>query len=415
MPRNRAILAVLFVLLGLPGNIQGDVVTDWNEVFLRAIQNETTHPCLASRNLAILHIAIFDAVNAVGQTHQPYCFNAQGVAGASVEGAAATSAHRVAVQLYPSLRADFDALLTKSLVGITNELARTHGIRLGQQAAEAILTIRRDDGASTTVPYIPSDEPGRWRRTPPLLRPPELPQWRFVTPFAMTNITRFRPAGPPALDSAIYAKDVNQVKVIGAMNSTNRTQEQTQIARFWSDFSYTVTPPGHWNDIARSIVRNRKLSLEENARVFALLNIAMADAAIVCWDAKYQYDFWRPVTAIQQGDRDGNPDTDADRQWESLLPTPPFPEYPSGHSTFSGTAAAVLAQVFGSDHVSFTVGCDALPEVMRSYESLSACAEEIGMSRIYGGIHFHSADMDGRKAGAALGKYVATTQLLPVK
>ena len=183
--------------------------------------------------------------------------------------------------------------------------------------------------------------------------------------------------------------------------STNRTAGQTLIARFWSDFSYTVTPPGHWNQIAQNVATNHGLSLEQNARLVALLNLALADAGIAVWDAKYVYNFWRPVTAIQQADTDDNPDTMADPDWMPLLNTPAFPEFISGHSTFSAAAATVLGRFFGRDGVPFTVGSDSVPGVLRSYASFAAAAEEIGMSRIYGGIHFHSADLDGRKIGAA--------------
>src|SRR6185503_21247286 len=161
--------------------------------------------------------------------------------------------------------------------------------------------------------------PGAWRRTPPFFRPPELPQWSYVAPFALTNGAQFRPPGPPPLNSSRYAADVNQVRELGGLNSTNRTAEQTFIARFWSDFSYTVTPPGHWNQIAQNVATNRPGTLAENARLFALLNLAMADAGIAVWDAKYIYNFWRPVTAIQQADTDGNPETEADPNWTPLL------------------------------------------------------------------------------------------------
>lgn len=393
-------------------SVFADVVTDWNKVFLQAVRNETTPPCLASRNLAILQIAIYDAVNAVTRSYQPYCFKTQADGENSPEVAASAAAHQVAVSLFPSRQADFDALLRNTLAAITNEVAKANGVRLGKQAANAILALRRDDGAGTTVPYIPSDEPGRWRRTPPFFRPPELPQWRLLKPFAMTNHTQFRPPPPPALDSAGYAADVNEVKRLGGTDSTERTSEQALIAQFWSDFSYTATPPGHWNDIARAVTLSRKLALEDSARLFALLNIAMADSAIMCWDAKYAYDYWRPVTGIQQAARDGNAATEADADWTPLLPTPAHPEYPSGHSTFSGTAAAVLASYFGTDEVDFAVGCDLLPGVTRRFKSFQVAAEEIGQSRIYAGIHFQSACRNGLVAGRELGEYVASNRLL---
>lgn len=411
MRRN---FAILTALLTLPGIVCGDAVTDWNQAFLRAVQNETTPPCLASRNPAILHIAIYDAVNAVTRTHQPYCFKGQADGEVSLEAAASGAAHQVAIFLYPSRGADFDTLLTNSLRGVTNETSRAIGLQLGRQAADAILALRSDDGASTTVAYIPSNTPGRWRRTPPFFRPPELPQWRLLKPFAMTNTAQFRPAPPPALDSPRYAEELNEVKRLGGLSRTERTAEQTQIAHFWSDFSYTVTPPGHWNDIARDITSKRKPSLVETARLFALLNIATADSAILCWDAKYEYDFWRPVTAISRADEDGNAATVAVMDWLPLLPTPAHPEYPSGHSTFSGAAAAVLTSVIGSEDVSFSVGCDALPGVNRSYENLWTCAKEISMSRIYGGIHFLSAGANGLKAGRLTGEFVVGSHLQPL-
>jgi len=277
-----------------------------------------------------------------------------------------------------------------------------------------LLSARQSDGASTTATYIPTYNPGDWQRTPPFFRPPDLPQWPEVTPFTMTNGAQFRPAGPPPLTSGQYTRDYNLTKDYGSLNSTNRTAEQTVIARFWSDFNNTVTPPGHWNAVAENISTNYALSLVQNARLFALLNLAMADAGIAAWDAKYKYNSWRPVTAIQQADLDGNPDTLNDTNWFPLLTTPPFPEYISGHSTFSGAASTILALVLHSNDVPFTPGSDALPGVTRYYTNLALAADEIGMSRIYAGIHFLSADFDGLATGRALADYVAQNFLIPV-
>ena len=431
-------LAALSLTL-LPAAARADAVTDWNAVFLRAVRNETTPPPLAARNLAILHVAIFDGVK--GCTLEiEHCGGKSSVPSpvrnpanpepnvarlskveiglhstlesrATAEAAATAAAHRIALHLYPGRKAEFDALRMKSLAAIEDTDAKTAAVTAGEKAAEAVLASRAADGATTTVPYIPSAEPGRWRRTPPNFRPPEMPHWRFVTPFAIPNAAQFRPPPPPALDCARYAEDLNEVKRLGGKDSKERTEEQKLAARFWSDFSYTVTPPGHWNEIARHVALERKLPLAENARLFALLNMAMADAAIVCWDAKYTYDSWRPVTAIHQADTDGNDATAADAAWEPLLPTPSHPEYPSGHSTFSGAASAVLAHFFGADEVKFTIGCDALPGVTRSYAGFRAAAEEIGMSRVYGGIHFPSANKEGLKAGRAIGEFVVARHL----
>lgn len=195
---------------------------------------------------------------------------------------------------------------------------------------------------------------------------------------------QFRPSGPPPLTSRRYAADFNQVKELGAIDSRTRTAEPSLIARFWSDFSYTATPPGHWNQIAAIIAESRGSTLAQNARLFALLNIVMADAGILCWDAKCLYDFWRLITAIRAADTDENPGTEPDPDWNSFLSAPPFPEYTSGHSTFSKAASVVIGLFFGADDIPFTVGNDTLPVISRSYSSLAAAADECGMSRICG-------------------------------
>ncbi len=411
--RRRTVVLVVAVLMHCLA-ARADIITDWNTVLLAAIKNESTSPPLASRNLAIVHAAIFDAVNAIERRYDSYLFSPNPPPGASPGAAAIGAAHECLIRLYPSQVALFDTTLSRNLAAIPASQTREDGLTLGRFVALLTLAWRSSDGSSTTVPYIPGTAPGDWRRTPPFFRPPELPHWPYVIPFAMTNSAQFRSAGPPSLTSTQYTRDFNLVKDLGALNSTSRKAEQTTIARFWSDFSFTVTPPGHWNQIAQNGATNRAGTLIENARLFALLNLAVADAGIACWDAKYAYNFWRPVTAIQQAANDGNDDTDADPNWTPLLTTPSFPEYVSGHSTFSAAAAGVLASFFGTDRISFTVGSDAMPGVFRSYESFEEAAEEIGMSRIYGGIHFLSADLNGLEAGQQLGRYVMQNYLRPV-
>jgi membrane-associated phospholipid phosphatase len=213
----------------------------------------------------------------------------------------------------------------------------------------------------------------------------------------------------------MYAFDFNLTKEVGDLNSATRTAEQTTIARFWADGAGTVTPPGHWNVIARELAISRGLSPAENARLFALLNIAEADAAICAWDAKYADNFWRPVTAIRAADTDGNPATDPNPAWTPLLATPPFPECTSGHSTFSGAAATVLARFFGSDAIPFVTTSEDLPGVTRSFSSFWEAAQEAGISRIYGGIHFMTANHLGLSSGARIGSYVMDNFLAPSK
>jgi hypothetical protein len=268
------------------------------------------------------------------------------------------------------------------------------------------------DGSNTQVPYIPSSTPGQWRRTPSFFRPPADPHWRYVDLFALPEVEAFLPPPPPALGSAQYAADLNEVKLLGGHDSTARTAEQSQIAVFWSDFSYTATPPGHWHEIAAAIARERGLPVAETARLLALLSIAQADAAIVTWESKYRHNLWRPVTAIQRADEDGNPETAADPTWMHFLSAPPFPEYTSGHSTFSKASAQVLTHFFGTDAITFTARSDALPGVTRVFHSLAACADEVGMSRIYGGIHFQFANREGKRSGARIADFVTANYFL---
>jgi membrane-associated phospholipid phosphatase len=229
----------------------------------------------------------------------------------------------------------------------------------------------------------------------------------------MRSGEQFRPPPPPALSSAGYVTSFQEVKALGAAASTTRTPEQTQIALFWADGDGTVTPPGHWNRIAQAVAVARGNSLAGNARLFALLNIALADAAVVAWDCKYKYDLWRPVTAIRCADLTGNPDTAVDPDWTPLIKTPPFPSYTSGHSTFSSAAAAVLANFFGTDALPFATTSEDLPGVTRSFGRFSAAAEEAGMSRIYGGIHWSFDNSAGLTSGRDLGDYVSRHFLLP--
>jgi len=400
-------------MLILPVTGRTDVIAEWSGLALQAIRNESSTPPLAARNLAIVHIAIYDAVNSIEQGNEPYLLDSSELFDASLTAAAVSAAYWSLSFLYPSHEALFDDAFDRYLAETPANMARENGINIGAEAAFTILGWRDSDGSSTTVPYIPLFDPGAWQRTPPTFRPPELPQWPYVTPFVMTDGGQFRPDGPPSLSSTQYTRDFLLTKILGGLDSTNRTAEQTLIARFWSDFSFTVTPPGHWNQIAQNVATNHGNTLAQNARLFALLNIAMADAGIVSWDAKYAYNFWRPVTAIREADTDGNPDTEIGPSWTPLLNTPPFPEYTSGHSTFSGAAAAILAAFYGTDHIPFTVGSDTVSGVLRCYDSFEAAAEEIGMSRIYGGIHFLSADLDGLEAGREVGEFVFHNVLRP--
>ncbi|HVR37145.1 MAG TPA: vanadium-dependent haloperoxidase, partial [Methylomirabilota bacterium] len=275
-----------------------DPVLTWNALLLETIRAENSPPTLASRNLAILHASMYDAVNSIERTHQPYRWLLPPDGEASVDAAAVGAAHLVLVVLYPSARARFDEAYVDFLATTPAAPSRTNGLELGRLIGALTVDSRNADGATTEVPYIPSDAPGQWRRTPPDFRPPLDPHWGLVEPFCVPDVEPYVPPGPPSLDGAAYAEDLNQVKSLGDANSLMRTSEQDTIAVFWSDFSYTITPPGHWQEIAATLARNRGNTLHENARLFALVSLAQADAAIVAWESKYRYNFWRPVTAI---------------------------------------------------------------------------------------------------------------------
>jgi membrane-associated phospholipid phosphatase len=280
--------------------------------------------------------------------------------------------------------------------------------------AQEVLALRRHDGADQVVPSTIGTEPGEWQPTPPAYQQqPALPQWPQVTPFTMTSGSQFRPPAPPPLTSAEYTASFNEVKALGAKDSAVRTEDQTQIALFWINGPGTATPPGHWNEVAQVVAESQGNSLVENARLFALLNLAVADAGIVSWDAKYAYDLWRPVTAIRAADLDGNADTVADPDWTPFIVTPPFPAYTSGHSTFSAAAAAALADFFGRDDIAFTLRSETPDATDRSFASFADAAWESGVSRIYGGIHWNFDNVQGLATGEALGHFVVAHYLRP--
>lgn len=387
--------------------ITGSPVAAWNEQALDAIRATATPPPRASRALAILHAAIHDAHNGIERDYRQYLVTENRPnANTSTAAAIAAAAHDVLVNLFPTRATQFADEQAAQLAPVPIGPSRTRGVEWGQTVAATLLAARASDGSSAIVTYTPGTGPGFWRPTPPAFAPALLPQWGDVAPFGVRPIETFVPKAPPALHTAKYAAEVAEVQSIGSATSTTRTADQTEIARFWANGAGTATPPGHWNQIARLIVAQTGLSVGEEARLLALLNMAMADAAVVSWNAKYEFNYWRPVAAIREADTDGNPLTVADPTWTPLLVTPPFPEYTSGHSTFSGAAAAVLKAFFGTDDIAFIAESDDVPGVFRSYPSFSAAAAESGMSRIYGGIHFMSANRFGLSSGNRVGKSV---------
>src|SRR5262249_24182240 len=255
-----------------------------------------------------------------------------------------------------------------------------------------------------------------WRPTPPAFGPPQAPQWPGAPPFPLPSASQFRPPPPPALTSAEYTAAFNEVKELGALDSPTRTADQTEAALFWQG---VVTPNtgtlAQWNGVAQQVAAAQRTSLVDNARLFALLNLAAADTRLACWDAKYTYNFWRPVTAIRAADTDGNPDTDPDPDWTPLMATPSHPSYPAAHACISGSGAAVLASFFGTDELPFSFSWDGLPGVTRSFDSFSAAAHEAGLSRVWAGFHWRFDITGGERVGQSVGEYVVGNFLLPVE
>ena len=424
--RSRQLFAALLVgLAALSGVSRADVVTDWNNVTLDAIRAKSINPPRATRLLAMVHVAIFDAINGIDRKFEPYEVQEQARKGALKQIAAAVAAHTVLVDQHPDLSDDFDAALDVSLAQVSKGKGKRRGIQWGEYVGNRILELRADDGADLVVPYTPSGEFGFWKPTPPGFLPALLPNWPYVKPFAMNGGSQFRVVPPPAFSSDEYAQAFNEVKYLGDADSPLRTADQTQIAYFWEDGAGTVTPPGHWQVIAQQLVESPlfKVKPVDRARLFALLSIVQADGAIVSWDNKYFYDHVRPYTAItEEADDDGNDDTSADPEWVNLIPTPPFPTYTSGHSTFSGGSSKLLALFFGTDDIPFSGESpdplrwpDELPGVVRQWNSLSQAAEEAGQSRIYGGIHWQYDNQEGLNSGRALARFVFKNYLRPLK
>lgn len=384
-----------------------DMVLQWNDVALDAIRATSMNPPRASRALAIMHAAIYDAVNALERTHEVYAIDILASPLASREAAVAAAAHDTLIALFPTLQSTFDDKLIESLATIPDGLAENLGVDLGEEVAAQMLALRAGDGSDVTVPYTPGNAPGDWRPTPPGNLPALLPNWPNVTPFAMTSGSQFTPDGIPALTSTEYTAAFNEVKSLGDINSATRTADQTNIALFWANGGGTATPPGHLNVLAAIVAEQQGNSLAENARLFAMLNVAMADAAIMAWDAKYATNFWRPITGIRAADTDGNAGTIADPAWTPLIVTPPFPSYVSGHSSFSGAAAAVLKNFFGRDNIAFTLPSENIAVGSRSFTSFSQAAQESADSRLFGGIHWRFDNEDGLRAGTNLGNFVA--------
>lgn len=373
-------------------SVTDDPVLFWNDLAASLVVGP---PPAQARIMAIMNAAMHDAVSST-YNGASITYNKGVVApGGNTRAAASTAAHDVLIALNPANAAAYDTALASSLALVSSSTAKSNGIATGAAYASAMLTARATDGSATVVTYTPSLDPGKWRPTPLAFAPASLPQWGGVTPFLMQAGDQFRPGPPPAINSAEYTAAYNEVKEIGSADSLTRLPDQTASALFW-DASNGMT----WFRIATDLVADDGNSTLQNARLFAKLSAAVADAFIAGFDSKYQYNYWRPISAIREGDMDGNDDTVGDASWNSLFPTPPHPTYASTHSLQSGAASVVLRDLLPDQSFCHTLGGDS-----RCFTSLGQAAEDAAYSRLWGGIHFRFDTEVGLGMGQSIGQW----------
>jgi len=395
--------------------MQEDVVLQWNRALMETVLTPGQHPAtiMQVRSYAMMHAAIFDAVNSIDGSHSPYLIDVPGSQNASIEAAAAQAAHDVLASLYPSRVSVFDAELAVSLQGI-EEYRAQQGIRVGQIVAERLLAARANDGWTVTPPsYVLPSTPGNWQPGPPANAAATFTHYPNVVPFGITSGTQFGPNAPPAMTSAQYAADLNEVKEIGSAASLTRTADQTQIARLWANINTPTNFLLVWNNVARTVSVDRGLTVVEKARLFALTNIALHDALLTTFTAKFQYGMWRPVTAIRRADEDGNANTTADPSWSSLVPSPPYPSYAGNMAAIGTSQSTILAQFFGRDDIRFQHTWAGAGGATRSYAGFSAMANEQERARVYGGIHFTFDNVAGQAVGRNVANYILANVMRP--
>jgi len=384
-----------------------DPVILWNRTLLAIVRTPGAQPVNVhpTRSFAMLHAAVYDAVNAIDQTHEPYAIRVSGVSRqASQDAAADAAAHDVVVALYPRFTGTLDTTLQQSLGLVQDGVAKTEGIRIGQTVAQAILSLRSNDGANQApLPYVFGTAPGNYQSTPPNFpKQPQFTQWRNVTPFALKQADQFRPGPPPALTSDRYGDDVNEVQSFGVAGGTAATPDEALTGRFWNG-----AIQNYWNEIAQTASLDRHLTTAQNARLFALLNLSFADSVIAFYDAKYTYNRWRPVTAIRAVGAVANSDVTPDVNWlPEVGNTTPDPAYPGAHAVISAAAAEVLAAVLHRDRLDFDVTSEVLPGAIRSFASISAAADEATQSRIFAGVHFRNDLTSGHRLGRDVADFV---------
>lgn len=386
-------------LAGLPAATAGDMVTDWGAKAV-AIGAEKQMPnSRFSRALAMMHVAMFEAINAVDRRYKPYKLDLAADEGASREAAAAAAAYDVLVSLFPDEKPKLDQALQASLVGIEGD-GKSKGIELGKKAAAGVIALRADDGSTIQESYRPFTKAGVYVHT---ALPAESTSG-MIRPWAMEKGSQFRPQSPPTLESDIWTRDVNEIRELGSINSKTRTQEQTELGRFWF-----LTGPRTYTPLVQQAAEAKKMDLVDCARLYALVSMATSDAFIAIFDAKYAYNFWRPITAIRNADLTSNPATPRDASWSPLGTTPAHPEYPCAHCIVAAAVAEVLRRVAGDDLGELTLTS---ASVTRKWKRLEDYSNEVALARIYAGFHYRFSTETAKSMGRQIGALAVTTQLL---
>lgn len=405
MKSHSIVVLVTIASVGLTQPSSADVVTDWNEKAVAFVRARGLGPPPAERVVAMVHVAMFDAVNSIEPRYRPYLTQFPASANASKEAAAATAAGHVLASMSPQSQAEMKSALATYLATIADSPAKVEGIKVGEAVAAKIVAARADDGASVPDSYRTQTPAGAYVPTPAMWAP----QWPGVRPFALTSAYQFRPAPPLPLTSAEWAADYAEIRTLGRIDSKTRSARQTEDARFWLEVGGIVYYP-----VVRSISATRKLSVIDNARMFALAAVARADALIAVFDAKYSYGFWRPITAIRHGDNDGNPATERDPTWRPIADTPMHPEYPCAHCITAASMCAVLEAIIGSPDIpEVAISSPTAPGVTHRWTNLRAFVREVSESRIWAGFHYRFSTRVAEEMGRKIGEYVVQNVMQP--
>jgi hypothetical protein len=403
----------LIALLGARpvGTADENAVLRWNEIMVESLAGQ--NPFAAGRLAAITQVAVFEAINSITQDYESYAGAVPAPAGASAEAAGIAAAHSVLVHYLPALSTTLNAQRQTSLDAIPDGTSKTDGIAVGEAAAAAIIALRAADGAVPPQFHTPpSSDPGEWQSTPAC--PPAggaLLHWRNVTTFGVESGAQFRSGPPPALDTGKYTHDFDEVKTVGSKTSAARPGDRADVAQFYN----VVLAVGTWNPVARQLAAAQDTTLSQNARAFALLNVAIHDALVTVMESKYHYRLWRPETAVRAASSDGNPRTLEDAMYEPFIPTPCFPSYPSAHASSAHAAARIIDKIWGPAGHAISLATPQLPGIALQYWRIDQITADIDDARVYGGIHFRFDQQAGAHQGRSIGTYLLQTVMRPIR